>query len=138
MAIVMRVVAAYLVLLAVVVALNFIATPLYHPGGDEPFTVWEFLNWFMAAGIVITIAVAFAAKRAVDADESADVKQYLRASLLFYVSALVFLAFFWNWFSNLSPNNVPDGLVWVFVDTVMPLVAGVTGCRLWQRAGTLG
>ena len=138
MAIVMRIVAAYLVLLAVVVALNFIATPLYHPGGDEPFTVWEVLNWFMAVGIVITIAIAYAGKRTVDSDNSADIKQYLGASVLFYASAIVFLAFFWNWFSNLSPNNTPDGLVWVFVDATMPLVAGVAGCRLWQRAGTLG
>lgn len=137
MAIAIRIVAAYLVLLAVVVAVNFIATPLYHPGGDEPFTVWEVLNWFMAAGILITTAVAYVAKRRVDADEAADLKMYLRTSVLFYASALVLLAFFWNWFSNLSPNNSPDGQVWVFIDIVMPLVTGVTGCRLWQKAGDL-
>ena len=53
MTIAIRIVAAYLVLLAVAVAVNFIATPLYHPGGDEPFTVWEVLNWFMAVGILM-------------------------------------------------------------------------------------
>ena len=138
MVIVIRIVAAYLVLLAVAVAVNFIATPLYHPGGDEPFTVWEILNWFMAVGILITTAVTFRAKRSVDANDSADLRMYLRASVLFYVSAVVFLAFFWNWFSDLSPNNEPDGLVWVFIDIVLPLVTGATGCRLWQLAAARG
>lgn len=138
MAIAVRIVAAYLVLLAVAVAVNFVATPLYHPGGDEPFTVWEVLNWFMAAGILITIVVTYRAKRSVDADESADLRMYLRTRFLFYVSAVVLMAFFWNWFSNLSPNHEPDGQVWVFVDTVMPLVTGVTGCRLWKLAEGLG
>ena len=41
MSILIRAAAAYLVLLAAVVAINFIITPLYHPGGDEPFTVWR-------------------------------------------------------------------------------------------------
>ena len=138
MTIAIRIVAAYLVLLAVAVAVNFIATPLYHPGGDEPYTVWEVLNWFMAAGIVITTLVTFRAKRSVDADDSADLKRYLRASVLFYVSALVLMVFFWNWFSDLSPDNSPDGQFWVFVDTVLPLVTGATGCRLWQLAGERG
>ena len=48
MSILIRAAATYLVLLAAVVAVNFIVTPLYHPGGDEPFMVWEILNWFMA------------------------------------------------------------------------------------------
>ena len=138
MAIVVRIVAAYLVLVAVAVAVNFIATPLYHPGGDEPFSVWEVLNWFMAVAILITTAVAYTAKRRVDADDSTDLKMYLRTSVLFYASAVIFLAFFWNWFSNLSPDNSPDGQVWVFIDIVMPLVTGVAGCRLWKKAGGLG
>ena len=66
MSILIRAGAVYLILLAVVVAVNFVATPLYHPGGDEPFTVWEILNWFMAAGIVITVAATYMEKRRVD------------------------------------------------------------------------
>ena len=59
MSILIRAAAAYLVLLAAVVAVNFIVTPLYHPGGDEPFTVWEILNWFMAVGMVIALAASY-------------------------------------------------------------------------------
>ena len=138
MTIAIRIVAAYLVILAVAVAVNFVATPLYHPGGDEPYTAWEVLNWFMAFGIVITALVLYRAKRQVDADDSADLRPYLRTRVLFYASLLVLMAFFWNWFSNLSPNNSADGQVWIFVDIVMPLVTGVTGCRLWVRAGDFG
>ena len=38
MSILVRAVVAYLVLVAAAVAVQFIITPLYHPGGDAPFT----------------------------------------------------------------------------------------------------
>ena len=68
MSILIRAAAAYLVLLAAVVAVNFIVTPLYHPGGDEPFTVWEILNWFMAVGMVIALAASYVASKALRPD----------------------------------------------------------------------
>jgi hypothetical protein len=126
-----RVTSVYLIVLAVVVAVNFIITPLYHPGGDEPFTVWETLNWFMAVGILITVIASYVQKRRVDADGSSDIKRYLEANAVFYLAVVVFLIFFWNWFSNLSSNNEADGQFWVVVDTVMPIVMGLTGCRMW-------
>ncbi len=131
MSILMRAGAAYLILLAVVVAVNFVATPLYHPGGDEPFTVWEILNWFMAAGMLITVAAAYMEKRRVDGE--GDLRRYVEANVLFYAAVALLLVFFWNWFSNLSPNNEPDGQFWVVVDTLMPIVVGVTGCRMLRQ-----
>ena len=129
-----RAVAAYLVLVGVVVAVNFVLTPVYHPGGDEPFTVWETLNWFMAAAMVLTLVSSYTYKRRIDKDESADVKRFIEANTVFHVTIVVFLLFFFNWFSNLSPNNEPDGQVWTIVDTVMPIVLGVTGIRMWRSA----
>ena len=126
-----RVTSVYLIVLAVVVAVNFIITPLYHPGGDEPYTVWETLNWFMAVGMLITVVASYVQKRRVDADGSSDVKRYLEANAVFYLAVVVFLIFFWNWFSNLSANNEADGQFWVVVDTLMPIVMGVTGCRMY-------
>ena len=111
MSILIRAAAAYLVLLAAVVAVNFIVTPLYHPGGDEPFTVWEILNWFMAVGMVIALAASYVEKRRVDGDGSADLKRYLEANAVFYGAVAVFILFFWNWFSSLSPNNEADGTI---------------------------
>ena len=63
----LRIVAAYQVILAVAVGVNFIITPLYHPGGDEPFTVWEVMNWFMAVSVVIVLVGSFMRKRRMDA-----------------------------------------------------------------------
>ena len=127
-----RAVAAYLVLLAVSVGVHFIITPLYHAGGDAPFFAWEVHNWFMAVGMVLALAGSYAAKRRVDADSSADMKRYLEVNTIFYAAAAVFLLFFWNWFSALSPNNSPDGQFWAVIDTLMPIVMGVTGCRMWR------
>ena len=126
-----RVTSVYLIVLAVVVAVNFIITPLYHPGGDEPYTVWETLNWFMAVGMVITVIASYIQKRRVDGDGSSDLKRYLEANAVFYLAVVVLLIFFWNWFSNLSSSNEADGQFWVVVDTLMPVVMGVTGCRMF-------
>ena len=50
-----RAVAVYLVGLAVVVAVNFAIAPLYHPPGAETYPVWEVLNWFQAASVLIAL-----------------------------------------------------------------------------------
>ncbi len=133
MSILIRAVAAYLVLLAVAVAVHFIITPLYHSGGDEPFAAWEVLNWFMAAGMVLALAASYAEKRRVDSDDSAPMKRYLEANTVFYGTVVVFMLFFWNWFASLSPNNQPDGQYWAVIDVLMPLVTGVIGCRMWRN-----
>ncbi len=135
MPILFRAVAVYLVLLAVAVAVNFIVTPLYHPGGDEPFRVWEVLNYFMAVGIVLTVAAGYVEKRSVSGEGTEYLRRYIRANTVFYVSVAVLILFFWNWFSNLSPDNDGDGQVWVVIDTLMPIVVGITGCRVWRCAG---
>ena len=132
MSILIRAVGAFLVLVAVSVGVHFIVTPLYHPGGDAPFSAWEVHNWFMAVGMVLALAGSYAAKRRVDADGSADLKRSLEVNTVFYAAAAVFLLFFWNWFSALSPNNSADGQFWAVIDTLMPLVMGVIGCRMWR------
>jgi hypothetical protein len=134
MSILIRAVAAYLVLVAVAVAVHFIITPLYHPGGDAPFTAWAVMNWFMAVAMLITLAAACAEKRRIDGDRETDLKRYLEANTVFYGAVAVFILYFWNWFSSLSPNNVPDSQFWVVIDILMPIVMGVAGCRMWRNA----
>ena len=131
MTILIRAGAVYLIALAAAVAVNFVVTPLYHPGGDEPFTVWEILNWFMAVGMVIALAASYVEKSRVGG--SGDLKRYVEANVLFYAAVALFLVFFWNWFSDLSPKNEPDGQYWVIVDTLMPIVMGVAGCRMLRH-----
>ena len=65
--------------------------------------MWEILNWFMAVGMVIALAASYVEKRRVDGDGSADLKRYLEANAVFHGAVAVFILFFWNWFSSLSP-----------------------------------
>ena len=87
----------------------------------------------MAVGMVIALAGSYVEKRRVDGDGSADLKRYLEANAVFYGAVAVFILFFWNWFSSLSPNNEADGQFWAVIDTFMPIVMGVTGCRMCRH-----
>ena len=133
MSILIRATAAYLVLVAAAVAVNFIVTPWYHPGGDASYPVWEIINYFMAVGMIIALAFSYWDKRRADGDGSADIKRWLGANTVFFATVVVFLLFFWNWFSLRSPNAEADGQFWVVIDTLMPVVMGVAGCRMWRN-----
>ena len=132
MSIAVRAAAAYLVLVAVATPVHFIITPFYHPGDDPYFAAWAVMNWFMAPAVVATLIAGYAEKRRIDRDEAADMKRYLEANTLFYGAVAVFIIYFWNWFSSLSPINTPDGQFWSILGAAMPIVIGVAGCRLWR------
>ena len=34
--------------------------------------------------------------------------------------------------SGLVAQNEADGQYWAVIDTLMPIVLGVTGCRMWR------
>ena len=125
----LRIVAAYQMLVAVAVGVNFIITPLYHPGGDEPFTVWEILNWFMAVSVVIVLLGSFARKRNMDAGE-ANTRTSLEVNVVFYAALGLFLWYFWNWFGVFSDQD--SGTLWAFIDPLFVLVTGATGLHVWR------
>ena len=127
----LRIVAAYQVVLAVAVGVHFIITPLYHPGGDEPFTAWEIMNWFMAVSVVIVLVGSFMRKRRMDAEE-ADTRQSLEVNIVFYAALGLFLWYFWNWFGALTGQA--DGTLWAFIDPLFVLVVGPAGLRMWRAA----
>ena len=133
MSIVIRAVAVYLVLVAVAIPVHFIITPFYHPGDEPYFAAWAVMNWFMAPAVVVTLAASFAEKRRTDRDDGADIRRYLEANVLFYGTIAVFIIYFWNWFSSLSPINTPDGQFWSILGAAMPIVIGVAGWRLWRQ-----
>ena len=66
-------------------------------------------------------------------------RRYLEANPAFFVTAGVQILFLHNWFSLLAEGG--DSLegdhqawiIWAAVDVLLPLVLGVTGCRLWQE-----
>ncbi|MCY4112950.1 MAG: hypothetical protein OXG33_03285 [Chloroflexi bacterium] len=128
----LRIVAAYQMLVAVAVGVHFIITPLYHPGGDEPFTAWLVMNWFMAVSVVIVLLGSFARKRRMDAEE-ADTRTSLEVNIVFYAALGLFLWFFWNWFGALTDQG--NGTLWAFIDPLFVLVVGPAGLRIWRAAG---
>ncbi len=128
----LRIVAAYQVLVAVGVGVHFIITPLYHPGGDAPFTAWEVMNWFMAVSAVIVLVGSFMRKRRMDADE-ADTRTSLEVNIVFYAALGLFLWYFWNWFGVFSDQA--NGTLWAFIDPLFVLVVGPAGLRMWRAAG---
>ena len=85
--------------------------------------------------MIIALAGSYVDKRRVDGDGPADLKRYLEANAVFYGAVAVFLLFFWNWFSSLSPNHEADGQFWTVIGTLIPIVMGVTGCRMCRHSG---
>ena len=63
MAIVNRVLAAFLVVVGFLVWANLIATPVYHDGSPD-YPVWQILNYFMAVAAVIILVKGFLMRRA--------------------------------------------------------------------------
>lgn len=132
-------VGAYLVLVAIAVAVFFIVNPLLADSIDVP-DVWNVLDYLMVIALVLGLVYAYLGKRAVDASQSGDgvSRAYLEANVIFFAVAAVTVLFLHNWFSLLEGGSSSlDGnhqawVIWAAVDTALPLVLGVLGCRLWR------
>ena len=140
MAALRRVAGAYLVVLAVVVAVYFIINP-FLPESFEVLDVWYVLDVLMAVALAVALVVNFAGmqeegKRDPD---GAVTRRYLEINVAFYVTAGVTVLFLHSWFSLLTlggdslEGNHQAWIIWAVVDVVVPLVIGVTGCRLWRE-----
>ena len=137
MSFLLRVAAAYVVLAGAAIAVHFIVTPFYH-AGDAPFTVWHYMNWFIAPAVLVTLGASYASKRRFDGEGSADLKRYLEANTVFYGSVAVSIIYFWNWFLSLSPGNVADGQFWSVLGAALSIMMVVAGLRLWGMRVTPG
>ena len=127
-----RVLAVYVLAVALAVAVNFVATPFYHEG-DGGYPVWDALNWFMAVGMLIAVVASFLEKRR-SCQAADDLKRHVDANTVFYASVVLALLFFANWAANLTDHVSESGDIWSTVDAVMPVVLGVVGVRLWRGA----
>lgn len=129
-------VGAYLVLVAIAVAVFFIVNPWLTDDIDVP-EVWWWLDIFMVIALALGVLYAYLGKRAVDAEEGVN-RAYLEANVIFFVVSAVTILFLHNWFSYLVggadslDGNHQAWVIWAFVDTALPLSLGVLGCRLWR------
>ena len=140
MDIVRKIVAAYLVVTGIVVAVHLAVTPLYHDGSPD-YPVWEVVNYFVAVGVVIVLIVGIARKRAIDGHE-VDTLTYLRTSFVFYGGIVLASLFFWQWFWQLNPESetglaVNSHLIYFPVmDLLFTVLALIVGRRMWAGAGS--
>ena len=135
-----RVLAVYLALTATAVALNLILTPVYHDGSPD-YPTWKVLNFFMAAGVLITLAVS-ALRRFRPSDGGSDSQgltlDYLRVAASWYGSVVLTMLFFWEWFWTLNPGSetgdaVTSHLIYFpIVDALMVVLALTTARYLWR------
>ena len=135
MAMVNKALGVYLLLTALAVAALLIITPLIHDGSDS-YPLWEILNYFMAAGVVVVLVANFLEKRRQDAEGAND----LGGSLVFYGAIVLTMLFFWEWFWTLNPDSetgnaaLSHTVYFPLVDALYTVLALTTGRCLW-RAG---
>ena len=142
MQLVTKIVAAYLVIVALAVFLNLIATPLYHDGSPD-YPTWKILNWFMAVAVLIILVVGFLRKRVLDSegDEGASTLDHIRGSFVFYGAIVLAMLFYWEWFWTLNPDSetgeaVTSHMVYFpLVDALLTVLALIVGKRMWNVGG---
>ena len=140
-----RLLGVFLVVIAIVVAINLMATPLYHDGAED-YPIWKVVNWFMAVGVVAALIVNAMRKRAmgVGGANEPSVSEYLRVNLTYYTTIILTILFFWEWFWTLNPDSetgeaVTSHMVYFpIVDALFVVVCLATGRYLWNFASDAG
>ena len=131
----------YLVLVAIAVAVFFIVNPLLVDSIDVP-VVWSVIDILMVIALALALLFAYLGKQRFDAQQSGDgvSRAYLEANVTFFAVAAVTVLFLHSWFSLLAggadslDGNHQAWVIWAVVDTALPIVLGVLGCRLWRGA----
>ena len=138
MAIVYKIIAAYLVVLAVLIGIHFIFAPLYQDTLDS-VDGWRVLDWFIAVGVLVLWVFHYLRKRehdAADPDGQAT-RRYLEVNFALYGSLLIGILFFWNWIDFLVQD--PDVqsnvnlMFWPYIDSALAVLLGVSGCQMWRE-----
>ena len=134
-----KLIGAYLMVIAAIVAVFFIINPLL-VDSVEVLSIWSVVDVLMVIALALALIFNLARKREECRHDSNGpvTRSYLDAKVAFFVTAGVTILFLHNWFSLLAfggdslEGNHQAWVIWAAVDTLLPLVLGVTGCRLWQ------
>ena len=127
---------AVLLLIGAAVAVHLIATQLYDPTVEGTArTVWAVLDPLMVVGLLITLLATWGWKRRVDADADRSVsREWLETNVILYLAAALLLAVLWNWIGTMfSEPSVSEGLLWVAIDSTLPLLLASVGLRLLRE-----
>ncbi len=134
-----RILAAFLVLTSIAVALNLILTPVYHDGSPD-YPIWEIVNWFMAVAVFVALVVSYLQRRTLGSEGASNL-QYIRASLTYYGAIVLTMLFFWGWFWTLNPDSETGDAItshiiyFPIIDSLFVVVVLAAGCRLWNHVG---
>ena len=130
---------AYLIGVAVVVAVWFIINTLFVDSFDVS-DVWFVLDILMVTGLAVALVFNYDRKRREDNRSAGDsiTRAYLETNVAFYLTAAVTIIFLHNWIAflriGIEADNHQAWVIWAFVDTLLPLVLGVTGCAMWKSS----
>ena len=134
MPILMRLLAIYAMLTALIVAVQFIfaVQPAW----------WREIDYLMAAAIVITLAAAWHGKSRADAagypEGEAGVRRFLDANVPLVAAFALLIAFAFQWSDSLNGNAqgmANGGGLWAYIDALFVPVVGALGARMWSAAG---
>lgn len=131
-----KLLAVFLIGVALLVAVHFIFNSFYRETLDA-VVVWSVLDWPIALAIVVAVIVNFRRKRTLDREsEQSFTREYVEVNAATYATALVALWFYSNWFNFLSLGSEGESaanlVVWAIVDALIVLVLGATGSHLWR------
>ena len=121
--------------MAAAVLLHFVLSPFYEDALDS-LSLWHVLNWFMAFGVLIALAVTYLHKRDTGPDADADTNTFVCVNVAFYAAAALAILFFWNWVDDLTVGE--DGqsqtrrLFWVIINTLFVLLLGALSAHFWK------
>lgn len=155
MPILMRLLAAYAMLTAVIVAVQFVFAV-------DPAR-WGEIDWLMAAAIIISLVAAYHGKRRAAAgysDGEVGVRRFLDANVPLVAASALLIAFAFQWSVSLSGHEqlvvdgegircadhgwnfneagqcvLPYSGLWAYINPLFVVVAGAMGARMWSAAG---
>ena len=123
-------------LLALGVLLHFVFTPFYEDAVDTG-QMWDVINWFMAVGVILTLAVTCSRRKGAGGD-SQNTNGYLCVTVAFYAAAVLAVLFFWNWFDSLTAGEEGQSQTrrnyWAIIDTLFVVLLGSVSAHLWKDA----
>lgn len=121
-------------LLALGVLLHFVLTPFYEDVVDTG-KMWDIINWFMAVGVILTLAVTCARRKGAGGSGQ-DTNGYLCVTVAFYAAAVLAVLFFWNWFDSLTAGEEGQSQTrrnyWAVIDTLFVVLLGSVSAHLWK------
>ena len=131
----------YLVGVSIAVAVFFIVS-IFLEQAISVLTVWYVLDILMLIGLALGMGFNYAHKQRVGGRDAGDsvTRQYLEANVTFYITTVIAILFLHNWLVFLATGDVSQGdnhipwIIWAVVDTGLPIILGVTGCRLWRES----